>query len=121
MKRFFIFTLLFPPLVLLVYAVSDPIFGRSLLAEIGFLIWVLGWAYAVAIIPAWLIAGLDWLLSGKSYIRIVASSVAGAVLALLIARYLGQKGEFMAFGLMGAIPAAVCSWLSNEKQNRRAQ
>ena len=38
-----------------------------------------------------------------------------AVMAVLSARYgFGQKGEYLYFGLMGAIPAALCSWLSDK-------
>jgi hypothetical protein len=37
---------------------------------------------------------------------------AATILTVLTARYLGQRGETLTFGLIGAIPAAVCSWLS---------
>ena len=119
MKRFLIFTLLFPPLVLLVYCAYDPIFGRDLL-QLLFLVWMLGWAYLFAVVPAWLTAAVDWALSEKPiYLRLLATMVVATILALLIARYLGQRGEFLIFGSMGAIPAAICSWLSNTKFTRR--
>src|SRR5262245_55624328 len=116
MKRLLIFTVLFPPLVLLVYCVYDPIFGRDLLEQGGFLFWMLGWAYLFAVVPAWMTAGVDWALSEKQiYLRLVATMAVAAILAVLIARYLGQRGEVLIFGSMGAIPAAICSWLSNTK------
>jgi hypothetical protein len=69
-----------------------------------------------------LTAGVDSALSAKSlYLRLVATMAAAAILAELTARYLGQRGEILTLGLIGAIPAAVCSWLSSEKQNEKAQ
>jgi branched-subunit amino acid transport protein len=85
-----------------------------------------GLAYVVAIIPAWLTAGADWALSAKpTYLRIVGTAVAGAVITDSVALFMwgffaGYWPVLMA-GLVGAIPAAVCSWLSSEKQNGRAQ
>jgi hypothetical protein len=76
---------------------------------------MLGYAYLFAVVPAWLTAGADWVLSAKPfYLRLVATMVAAAILAELTARYLGQdmQGEVLTIGLIGAIPAAVCSWLS---------
>ena len=117
MKRFLIFTVLFPPLALIVFIASDPIWRREF-PEMGLLVWMLGYAYLIVIIPALLTAAVDWALSAKPvYLRLVATMIAAAILAELTARYLGQRGEIRTFGLIGAIPAAVCSWLSNGKQN----
>jgi hypothetical protein len=117
MKRILIFTVLFPPLALLVFVVPDMITTRDFM-EAGMLIWMLGWAYMVAVVPAWLTAGVDWVLSARPlYLRLVATMAVAAIMAVLSARYgFGQKGEYLYFGLMGAIPAAVCSWLSSETQ-----
>jgi hypothetical protein len=80
---------------------------------------MLGYAYLIAVIPAWLTAGVDWALSAKPfYLRLVATMAVAAISAELTARYLGQRGEVLTFGLMGAIPAAVCSWLSRMKKNQ---
>lgn len=121
MKRFLIFTVLFPPLALAVFVAPDAISSRDFM-EVGLLVWMLGFAYLFAVVPAWLTAGVDWALSAKPfYFRLVATMVVAAILAELIARSLGQRGEVLTFGLMGAIPAAVCSWMSRLIQpSRRA-
>jgi hypothetical protein len=62
MKQFLIFTVLFPPLALLVFLAPDAISRRDFL-EMGLLFWMLGYAYLIAVIPAWLTAGADWALS----------------------------------------------------------
>jgi hypothetical protein len=109
MKRFLIFTALFPPLALFVYIAADPLL-RSDLPGIGFLTWVMGFAYLLAVIPAWVTAGVDGVLSGKPlYVRLVATMPVAAILAELVARYLGQPYFDLITALMGAIPAAVCS------------
>ena len=64
MKRFLIFTVLFPPLALAVFISPDGIPDRDFL-EIGLLFWMSGYAYLFAVIPAWLTAGVDWALSAK--------------------------------------------------------
>lgn len=112
MKRFLIFTALFPPLVPLVYIAADPVLLRD--PGFGFLIWLMGYAYALAIIPAWLTAGVDWALSGKPlYLRLIVVMPVAAILAELVAHNLGQPSLDLTTALMGAIPAAVCSWLSS--------
>jgi hypothetical protein len=121
MKRLLIFTVLFPPLALIVFIATEWRHGSL---PIGLLFFMLGYAYPIAVIPAWLTAGVDGVLSAQPfYLRLVATMVAAAVLAELTARYLGQdiRGELLTIGLMGAIPAAMCSWLSSEKQNGKAQ
>jgi hypothetical protein len=111
MKRLVIFTLLFPLLVFLVFITPDAISTRDFNGS-DFL-WLLAWAYTLALVPAWLIGALDSALSTiPLYFRFVVTSGAGAIMALLTARYgFGQKGDVVYFGLMGAIPAAVCPWL----------
>ena len=114
MKRFLIFTALFPPLALAVFVAPDT-FGKYPLLDW----WVVGPAYGVAIIPAWLTAGMDWALSAKPpYRRIVGTVVTGAVITDSVALFMwgffaGYWPVLMA-GLVGAIPAAVCSWLSGQ-------
>ena len=65
MKRLVIFTVLFPPLALVVFIVPDVTSDRDFL-EIGLLFWMLGYAYPIAVIPAWLTAGVDGLLRGTN-------------------------------------------------------
>jgi CHASE2 domain-containing sensor protein len=112
MKRFLIFTALFPPLALAVFTAPDAFAKNSLLDW-----WGLGAAYMLAIIPAWLIAGVDWALSAKpAYLRIAGTAVTAAMMTSSIALFLwgffpGSWPALMA-GLVGAVPAAMCSWLS---------
>jgi hypothetical protein len=50
MKRFLIFSVLFPPLALSVYIVSDPLLWSSL--DVGLMLGMLALAYAITILPA---------------------------------------------------------------------
>jgi hypothetical protein len=114
MKRFLIFTVLFPPLTLVIYIASDPVWRREP-PEMGFLLWMSGFAYLFAVIPAWLTAGMDWALSAKPfYLRLVSTMGVAAIMAELTAHYLypDMRELVLTVGLMGAIPAALCSWLS---------
>jgi hypothetical protein len=106
--------MLFAPLVLFVYIAADPVL-RGDLPEIGFLFWLMAIAYLIALIRACLTAGVDWALSGKPlYLRLIATMPVAAIMAELVARYLGQPYLDLTTVLMGAIPAAVCSWLSDK-------
>ena len=98
MKRFLIFTLLYPPLGLAVFTAPD-----------GFknvLDWLV-YAYPSAIIPAWLTMTVDWKL------RIVGTTFAGAVITGSIVVFLwdgaGELFPALMAILVGAVPAAVCS------------
>ena len=115
MKRFLVFTALFPPLALIVFNAPDVITRHDfkLLDLTAF-----GLAYGVAIIPAWLTSGVDWTLSAKpTSLRIVGTAVAGAVItgsvALFMWGFFAGTWPVLMAGLVGAIPAAVCSWLSH--------
>jgi hypothetical protein len=113
MKRYLIFTFLCPPLVLLVY-LADVMFLRGDHMETWLLAVLLQIAYVLALIPAWLTAAVDAALSGKPlYLRIVLTMPVAAILATIVARCLGQPHLDLTTALMGAIPAAVCSWLSD--------
>lgn len=113
MKRFLTFTALFPPLALAVYTMADGLWGEGL-PGIGFLAYLLAIAFALSIVPAWLMAGVDLVLSSKPiYLRIVVSMAVGAILAELVARYMGQPSIDVQVAVTGAIPAAICSWLSS--------
>jgi hypothetical protein len=109
MKRFLIFSVLFPPLALAVFTAPDSF--KNLLDWIGM-------AYAAAMIPAWLMAGVDWMLSAKpTYLRIAGTTVAAALMTGSIASFLwggfGKLFPALMAMLVGAIPAAACSWLSD--------
>jgi hypothetical protein len=116
MKRFLVFTVFFPPLALIVFNAPDLFSKRVSLESLW---WMAGIAYMVAIIPAWLSAGLDWALSAKpTYLRIVGTAVTGAVItdsaALFMWGFFAGYWPVLMAGLVGAIPAAVCSWLSGQ-------
>jgi hypothetical protein len=111
MARFLIFTLLFPPLALAVFTAPDGF--KNLLN------W-LGYAYLLAIIPAWLTVAVDWKLSAKpTLLRMMGTTFAGAVMTGSVAVFLwdGVREVFPALMavLVGAVPAAVCSWLSSAR------
>ncbi len=124
MKRFLIFTVLYPPLVLLGLIATVSEIQRNL--DIGELHWMLGIAYLVGLIPAWLSATTDWALSAKPiYYRVLGTAVVGAaaVMAAITALQFGEMlrgATFVMIALISGIPAAVCSWLSN-RQNRGTQ
>lgn len=108
MKRILIFGALFPPLALVVFTAPD-----------GFkncLDWMVS-ANAIAIIPALLLAWVDWALSARP-LRVLETAATAALAAILIVRFLsGGSDELwpvLMVGLVGGIPAAVCSWLSGK-------
>jgi hypothetical protein len=116
MKRILIFTLLLPPLALVVLLWREMFAdGHWRLPPMDFVLT----AYLVATIPAWLSAAVDWGLSVKlSKLRVVGTTVAAFVIAVVYARVIGHDfglPSFLSVGLMGAIPAAVCSLLSRGK------
>ena len=117
MKRFLIFTVLFPLLALVVFNAPD-VFSKRVLPPLESLWGLVGLAYMVAIIPAWLSAAVDWSLSTKpTYLRLSGTAVTGAVIAGSVALFMWGffpgYWPFLMAGLVGAIPAAVCSWLSS--------
>ena len=105
MKRFLIFTLLFPPLALAVFTAPDGF--KNLLN------W-LGYAYLLAMILAWLTMAVDWKL--KPHLRIAGTTLAGAMLTgsivVLLSDGSAELLPFLIAILVGAVPAGVCSWLS---------
>ena len=115
MKRFLIFTVLFPPIALLVFNAPDVIARHDFrLLDLT----TFGLAYGIAMIPAWLSAAVDWALSAKpTWLRVAGTAVVVAAIADSLALFMwgffaGIWPVLMA-GLVGAIPAAVCSWLSH--------
>ncbi|UZE46906.1 hypothetical protein [Rhodopseudomonas sp. P2A-2r] len=111
MKRIVIFSALFPPLALVVFTAPDGF--KNLLN------WLVE-AYAIAIIPALLLAWVDWALSAKP-LRVMGTAVTAALAAVLIVRFMsGGTDELwpvLMVGLVGGIPAAVCSRLSGERSS----
>jgi hypothetical protein len=109
MKRFLIFPALFPPLALVAFTAPD---GFKNLLD-----WMV-MAYAIAVIPALLLAWVDWALSTKpTRLRVVGTAVTAALAAVLIVLFMsGGSNDLwpvLMVGLVGGVPAAVCSWLSS--------
>lgn len=104
-----IFSVLFPPLALAVFTAPDGF--KNLLN------WMVE-AYAIAVIPALLLAWFDWALSAKP-LRVMGTAVTAALAAVLIVRFMSggtdELWRVLMVGLVGGVPAAVCSWLSGER------
>ena len=69
-------------------------------------------AYTFAVIPALILAWVD-----QAFHRLEGTTIAAAAIAYLAARSIGfpflDYRATLMIGLIGAIPAAVCSWLSS--------
>ena len=112
MKRFLIFTALFPPLALVIFNAPDVIMRHDFrLLDLV----TLSVAYTLAVIPALILAWVD-----QAFHSLAGTTIAGAAIAYLAALSIGfpflDYRSILMIGLIGAIPAAVCSWLSGEKQ-----
>jgi hypothetical protein len=107
MIRLLIFTILFPPLALVVFNTPDMIAGRFGLMDLD----ALQSAYIIAVIPAWLIAAVDWWQN-----HLWATTVAAGALCFAAAFFIGfpfsDSFSVLMVGLVGAVPAVMCSWLS---------
>jgi hypothetical protein len=113
MKRLLIFGALFPPLALVVFTAPD---GFKNLLD-----WMV-MAYAIAVIPAFLLAWVDWALSAKP-LRVMGTAVTAAVSAILIVRFMSGRSDdlwpVLMVGLVGGVPAGVCSWLSDKSMRSK--
>jgi hypothetical protein len=123
MKRYLIFVCLFP-------GIATAVFFALLSIAVGAFpdnaeaVFVVGWGYIIGFVPALVCASVDSFLGKTRSPRVIGTTLVGygiGVLVALAAFDYRLVGRIMAFGLIGAIPAAACSWLSNEKQNVRAQ
>jgi Na+/melibiose symporter-like transporter len=111
MNRFLIFLLLFPAVATAsFYAVTYVLSGAPQDSGLGPV-----FMYLVFIVPALFVAVLDWLVAKSSIPAVVATTLLAYVLSVLALGWaLGSSNETAALGLISAIPAAVCSWLSNK-------
>jgi hypothetical protein len=82
--------------------------------------------YVFGAVPLLVLAGIDHLLSRYRW-RLLVCAVAGFGTTYILFNYAAQGGaekDFQTYwfglGLMGAIPAAVCSWLSGHKHEASA-
>jgi hypothetical protein len=126
MKRLLTFGLLGPPIGALVlffivlpvgaWLGGKPHEGISP-AYVGFVIAVIfpvPFAYAFGIVPALLTALLDWLLD-RSGIRWRALWCALFGTLVAIPAWKAPMVDVALFALVGAVPAALCSWLTGRK------
>ena len=118
MNRFLIFLLLFPAVAAAsFYAVSYVLLGAPQDSGLGPV-----FMYLVFIVPALLIALLDWLVAKSSIPAVVATTLLAYGLSVLALGWaLGFSKQIMALGLIGAIPAAMCSWLSNKPNGSKSE
>ena len=125
MKRFLIFGILFPPLAFVVtfwvmLQILNWSLGEPSTADFHQLI-LLPMAYVLAIVPALLTALVDDRLAERNVrYRLLWTALAGYVLIfapLLTALSMGfVHGPYLLlFGIIGAVPAAICSWLAGSK------
>ena len=118
MKRFLIFVCLFPGLAIVSLAafISIEIGAVPDNPEVYKLVL---WGYLVGVVPALICALVDLLLVRTRLPAMVGTTLVGygiAVLAALAIFDWGLVQRIALFGLIGAIPAAICSWLSIEKR-----
>jgi hypothetical protein len=113
MTRFLIFLLLFSAIATAsFYAVLYILTGAAMDSGSGPV-----FMYLVFIVPGLLVALLDWLVAKTSVPAVIATTLLTYGLSVLALSWLlGSSKQILALGLIGAIPAAVCSWLSSEKQ-----
>src|SRR5260221_6589917 len=110
MKRFLIFAVLFPPLALVIFNAPDVIMHHDFkLLDSATLVA----AYTLMIIPALILAWVD-----QAFHRL-GTVIAGTAIAYLCVLIVGfpfseDLWATLMIGLIGAVPAAVCSWLSDK-------
>jgi hypothetical protein len=121
MRRFLIFAALFPPLAFVVMLqILNWALGDNSTADYHQLV-LLPAAYVIVLLPAMLTALVDDALARRkvSY-RILWTTLAGYMfifVPLLAALLTGSiHGAYLLlFGVIGAVPAAICSWLAGRK------
>ncbi len=114
MKRFLIFAVLFPPLALVIFNAPDVIMHHDFKLLDFF---SLSLVYTFAVVPALILAWVD-----RSFHSLV-TTIAGAATAYLAALSIGfpflDYRATLMIGRVGAIPAAVFSWLSDKSTKNK--
>jgi hypothetical protein len=77
--------------------------------------------YLVSIGPGLVLALVDWLVAKTPIPAVIGTTLFAYGALVLFLAWDGSAKDILALGLIGAIPAAVCSWLSSGKPNGRAQ
>jgi hypothetical protein len=121
MKRFLIFVALGPFIAAMLVVV---LFSASFLdwlrrEDVSLLaLWVFVGCYVLGIGPLLMAAVLDWWLESKDIEhRIGLCGLFGFVICTLLVMTLAQEAHWQLIGmlgLVGAIPSAICSWLSGK-------
>lgn len=130
MKRFLIFAILFPPIAFVVafwimLQIANWTAGGPSTFDYHQVI-LLPMAYMVGIVPALLTAKADDILfEGRVRYRVLWTALAGYVfifMPLLAALTMGfVHGPYLLlFGIIGAVPAAVCSWVAGHNATATA-
>ena len=129
MKRYVIFAALGPLIggfwLLLTTTLMSGYWSEPNLSEVAKLFVVfaktLQYSYLFGILPALMIAAVDDILSHVKRIGPVARMLIVGAIAFVAAELLyGSRGpdsgvvQFVLYGLVGFIPAVICSWLAHE-------
>ena len=117
MKRFLIFLFVFPAITTVsFYAVIYVLTGAVVDSLSG-----PGIMYLISIGPGLVLALVDWLFAKMPIPGVIGTTLFTYGISVLFLAWDGSAKDIFALGLIGAIPAAVCSWLSREIQDGRAQ
>ncbi|HXO73273.1 MAG TPA: hypothetical protein VN838_30320 [Bradyrhizobium sp.] len=115
MRRILIFVALFPPIATLVF-ISPDVVTKGIPASDDLLAWLIA-SYPIAIIPALLMAGVDRALAEQP-LRLLKTTAAGGLMSTLVALFLwsgyAELWPLVMVFLVGALPSAVCSWVSDK-------
>ena len=123
MRRVAFFTVLGPILAWLIFWLMHlpDVISRPLPDDFGFVFAFLLAAYIGGFIPLLAVAGLDELMARNNVQRLARAAVCGVIgcaAAIGVFYYVASSApsEFVKYwftlGLMGAVSAALCSWLS---------
>jgi Family of unknown function (DUF5413) len=126
-KRFVIYVLLGPAIGFVVFTLRD-IAGGKIVGGFPGVLFGLPFAYLFGILPALVMWLEDWWLCEKISLpaKIFTSAVTGylAVIVLLVLNTApGQVKlpQIITFGIVGAVPAAICSLLSGTSFKRNLE
>lgn len=116
--RILVFPLLMPQFALFVFVA--PSILKEGLPKASFWLFAEQFAYFIVLIPACFAAVVDGMLYKQHRcVRLAITACATAVLALVWARYLGERPS-VHYASVGAIPAALCSWISALSEHNKA-
>lgn len=111
MKRVLIFLLLFPAVATVsFYAVVYVLTGAVVDSLSG-----PGIGYLASIGPGLVLALVDWLVAKTPLPAVIGTTLFAYGALVLFLAWDGSAKYILALGLISAIPAAVCSWLSQSQ------